>query len=125
MACEWIDADSRIMRARLSGLMTGADRTAIESRAKQAIGRFGSVRCLFVLEDFTGWQKGVDWGDLSFQQEYDGSVERIAVVGPEQWRDEALAFMAAPLRSTEIRFFDTSEAERADAWIHGPAQAGA
>lgn len=119
MACEWIDVDSRIMCARLSGLMTGADRAAIESRAKQAIGRFGGVRCLFVLEDFTGWQKGVDWGDMSFQQEYDGSIERIAVVGAEQWRDDALAFMAAPLRSTEIRYFDPTEATRAEEWIRG------
>ncbi len=119
MACEWIDADSKVLRARLSGLLTGSDRAQIEDNAKRAIARFGSVRCLLVLDDFGGWQRDGDWGDLSFQAENDAGIERIAVVGEEKWREDVLAFMAAPLRSIDIRFFDAAEAAVAEEWVGG------
>lgn len=119
MACEWIEADSRVLRARLSGLLTESDRTEIEQRAARSIARFGGVRCLLVLDGFRGWQPGANWGDLSFQQAHDAEIERIAVVGDESWRDDVLAFMAAPLRSVEIRYFDVANSEQAEAWIQG------
>ncbi len=117
MACEWTDVDSKIIRARLSGLLTRSDRAEIEDHAVRTIARFGTVRCLLVLDDFRGWESDDDWGDLSFQQAHDDDMERIAVVGDEKWRDDVLAFMAAPLRSVDIRYFDAKESERADEWI--------
>ncbi len=119
MACTWIDVDSRIIRARLSGVLTGSDLEEIRHRTAQAIARFGSVRCLFFLDDFRGWQSGDDWADVSFQEKHDAEMERIAIVGADEWRDEVLAFMAAPLRTTDIRYFDAPQSERADAWLRG------
>jgi len=117
MPCEWIERESQTLRARLSGVLTGADRDEIESATKDAIGRFGSVRCLIILDDFQGWKRGEAWGDLSFQQEHDDKIERIAVVGDEQWRDDVLAYMVAPLRSTEIQYFAAHHLDQANAWL--------
>ncbi len=117
MPCEWIDRDARVLRVRLSGVLTSEDREEIESATRRAVGGFGSVSCLIILDDFQGWKRGEAWGDLSFQQEHDDKIQRIAVVGDEQWRDEVLAYMAAPLRSTEIQYFAAHHLDQANEWL--------
>jgi hypothetical protein len=46
-----------------------------------------------------------DWGDVSFMNQQGQHIEKMALVGDEKWRDDALAFTAKGFRPTVIEFF--------------------
>jgi hypothetical protein len=41
----------------------------------------------------------------------------MAIVGDEAWEDLVLAFLAQPLRKAQIEYFDSSQIDKAEAWI--------
>ena len=51
-------------------------------------------------EGFAGWERHEDWGDVSFMTEQGQHIEKMAIVGDEKWRDDALAFTAKGFRPT-------------------------
>jgi hypothetical protein len=81
------------------------------------IGRIGPIRLLFVLREFGGWEADSNWNDLSFYIGYGDDIERIAIVGPERWRDETMMFAAADLRRAPVEFFDEDALTGARAWL--------
>jgi len=107
-----------IVHARLSGVMTLADQQAFEDLVKRLIDAGGKVRVLVTLEGFEGWAKDSGWGDdLEFQLEYANEIVRIAVVGDQRWKDQALMFVGKGFRDTEIEFFRPESSADAKAWI--------
>lgn len=117
MTFEWIDESTRIVRLRVSGELSGDDLEAVQRGMLEAIAEFGQISSLIILDSFQGWKAGEEWGDLSFQEEHDREIERIAVVGDERWRDEMLTFLLAPFRSAEVRYFADHDLARAEAWL--------
>ncbi len=117
MPVSWIDKGSRVLRMTVSGMLSADDMTAVQNTMLAAIKAYGNVSGLVLLEDFEGWNPDQQWGDLSFQEEHDREIERFAVVGDERWRDEMLAFLVAPFRSTDVRYFESDELARAEAWL--------
>jgi hypothetical protein len=53
----------------------------MQALAIEAIRRFGKISALFILDNFRGW------GDTSFLNEHDKDIDKIAVVGDEEWKD--------------------------------------
>ena len=101
---------------RLSGELSssewlGAQRKAAESMPPDRLTSF-----LVIAEDFQGWQRGGDWGNLSFQ-EHDDRIARMAIVADERWRDDSLLFAGKGLRKFEIEFFPLVDIEKARAWL--------
>jgi hypothetical protein len=70
-----------------------------------------------ILENFQGWQKGRGWDDVSFSERHDRDIERMAIVGPEQWRDLASVFAGKGLRSVAVEYFNHSELAQAKEWL--------
>jgi len=93
----------------------------IQSTIASEIARVGKVRLLFVLDRFKGWEKGADWGDMKFYDQHGENIERIAIVGEEKWRDDALMFALADLRKAPTRYFLPSEIDGARVWLAQPA----
>jgi hypothetical protein len=107
-----------IVHTRLSGVMTHADQQALEGLAKSLIDGGSKVRLLVTLEDFEGWSRDSAWGDdLGFQIDYGNEIVRVAVVGDQQWKDQALMFLGKGFRETEIEFFLPDSLARAKDWI--------
>jgi hypothetical protein len=75
----------------------------------------GKIVALVILDDFEGWERNDDWGDVSFVLEHDTDIEKMAIVGRERWRDEALMFAGAGLRRTPVSYFIDSDSARA--WL--------
>jgi len=44
-------------------------------------------------------------------------IEKMAIVGDEKWRDDALAFTAKGFRPTAIEFFPASSLHEARTWL--------
>ena len=70
----------------INGTFTFDDQTEIENKPRQEIQRRGKVKLLVLAEDFSGWGKEGDWGDLTFFNEYGPYIEKIAVVAQGKWR---------------------------------------
>jgi uncharacterized small protein (DUF1192 family) len=109
------DAGNRY-RLQMSGRITSSEWTVVEQQAAAEIVRSGTIRLLVDLRGFAGWE-GTDWSNLAFYVRHGESVERIAIVGDETWRSEALMFAGADLRKAAVAYFRPAEADGARAWL--------
>ena len=121
MAIAMHHESSNVFRLQMSGILRKADLDRCQDALVDEMNRIGPVRLLFVLQGFEGWEPKDDWGDLSFYVKHGDRIERIAFVGDERWRSEALMFSAADLRKAPVEFFAAHAAEDARAWLAAPA----
>lgn len=106
-----------LFRVEIRGMLRQADLAHQQSALAAAMSRAGPVKILFVLVGFTGWDPADDWNDLSFYVKHGDSIRRIAIVGDERWRSEALMFAGADLRKAPVEFFPASALADARAWL--------
>ena len=117
MAFTIIDATGPIISAKISGESTKSEVSQMQAAALAAIGRCGKISALFILENFTGWRQGDQWGDITFLTEHDKDIAKIAVVGDEQWRDLTDAFLAKGFRQAAVEYFLPADLAKARAWV--------
>ena len=84
MSVQISDNAGGILTVRISGKLTESELTDLQSRTAAAIRTYGRVRVLVLAERFEGWQRGGQWDDFSFEEEYDPDIERMAIVGDRQ-----------------------------------------
>ena len=101
----------------VNGAFTFEDQSEMENKARREIDRSGKVKLLVLAEQFSGWGKEGDWGDLTFLHEYDPYIEKIAVVAEGKWKDQILAFTGTGRRQAEVEFFFEGETEDARDWL--------
>lgn len=106
-----------VYRVEISGRLRKGDLDRCQRRLTAEIDRVGPVRLLFVLTQFDGWERRADWSDLQFFIEHGAAVDRIAIVGPQRWRSEALMFAGADVRRARVEFFPVGTASDARAWL--------
>jgi hypothetical protein len=106
-----------IYRLEVAGVLRMADLLESGALLSAEIGRIGPVRLLVVLEAFAGWDPQGPWNDLSFYVKHGDSIERIAIVGDDRWRSEAMMFAAAGLRKAPVEFFPGNDLAKARAWL--------
>jgi len=114
---EIVDVSEGSLTVRVTGTLKKSELDRAQASAREIIRRHGKVRFLVIAEDFRGWDREGDWGDVSFQMEYDEYIERIAIVGEKQWEDLALAFAGKGVRPAVIEYFLPSDLATARAWV--------
>jgi hypothetical protein len=102
---------------RISGLLKQSEFSAEQSTLARKIDSGSKPRLLFVLENFDGWERGVDWNDLDFMISHGGKISKIAIVGEPRWETLALAFAGAGVRRAPVKFFPANELEPARRWL--------
>jgi hypothetical protein len=107
-----------VYRVDIRGRLTEAELRALQRAAAEEIRRGGRIRLLIVLTDFEGWDNTAG-RDLGFYIRHGSDVERIAIVGDERWRNEALMFAGAGLRKAPVEYFRTRDALEAASWLAG------
>jgi len=108
---------ANIFRVDVRGLLRQSELERCQREVLDEASRTGTVRLLFVLEGFKGWDPSDNWRDMSFYVTHGDVIERIAIVGDERWRDVAMMFAAADLRKAPVEFFDEDALEEARAWL--------
>jgi hypothetical protein len=106
-----------LYRVEIRGTLRKSDLDRVQESLVAQMGPIGRARLLFVLEGFTGWEPQDNWSDMSFYVRHGDSIERIAIVGDERWREEALMFVAADLRKGPVQFFPAHAAADARLWL--------
>jgi hypothetical protein len=119
MSAEIIANTNGIVTIKISGKLTAPELAALQKSTGQLFHQQGRMRVLVLTENFEGWAKDGDWGDLSFQMEHDDDIERMAIVGERQWLDLALMFTAKGLRKFPIEYFVPADEVKARAWLAG------
>lgn len=117
MAYEIFDIDDAVICVRLSGCMRFADQQALQAVARQLIEQGKKVRVLALAENFQGWERTDDWGDVGFLMRYGDDIAKMAIVGDERWKEEVFLFLGKGLRSTEIEFFPQDSRMDAERWV--------
>src|SRR5687767_2441191 len=117
MSAKIVDATEGVLTIKFTGKLRQPELAAVQKSAGEFVQQHGKVRILAVVEDFQGWEKGDDWGDISVQTEIDPHIEKMAIVGERKWEELASIFVAKGVRSFPIGYFH--ELERARAWL-GP-----
>jgi len=117
MAFAIIDATGPIISAKVSGELGKAEVSQIQAAALEAIRRWSKISALFVLENFRGWKREGDWGDITFLTEHDKDIAKIAVVGEEEWRDLIYSFLAKGFRQAQVEYFLPADLAKARAWL--------
>jgi hypothetical protein len=118
MSAEITDYTTGIATVRVTGKLTQPELAAFQKSAANLIRQHGNIRFLVLVTEFQGWEKGGDWGDLSFQMEHDNHIEKMVLVGDKQWEDLALLFTAKGLRKFPIEYFPPTELAQARAWLN-------
>lgn len=112
-----IDASGPIVSAKISGELSKSEVNQIQAAAIEAIRRCGKISALFILENFRGWSREGDWGDIQFLIEHDKDIAKIAVVGDEKWKDLVAGFLAKGFRQAAVEYFLPSDSAKARAWL--------
>jgi hypothetical protein len=112
-----VDAAGPVISAKISGELSKSEVSQLQAVSLGAIKRHGKINALFILENFRGWKREGEWGDVSFLIEHDKEIGKIAVVGEDQWRDFTYAFLAKGFRGAEIEFFLAADLTKARAWL--------
>ena len=101
----------------VQGVLTFDDLKEVEKICHKEIVDGDKVRILLLAEEFSGWGKEGDWGDLTFMYEHDPYIEKIAVVAEGKWKDQLLMFIGPGGRQGEVEFFFEDETEDARDWL--------
>jgi len=98
-------------------VLTFNDQKEVEERARAEIDRSQKTKLLVLAEEFSGWGKDGDWGDLTLMHEYDPYIEKIAIVADEKWKDQVLMFVGAGRRQASVEFFFPGQEQDARDWL--------
>jgi hypothetical protein len=101
----------------VEGILTFNDLEEVQNNVSTSIDRSRKIKVLLLAENFSGWAKEGDWGDLDFMMEHDPYIQKIAVVTSEKWKDEIFAFLGAGMREASVELFLTGEEEKARDWL--------
>ncbi|HTM07843.1 MAG TPA: STAS/SEC14 domain-containing protein [Verrucomicrobiae bacterium] len=112
-----IDGAGPIVTAKITGELSKADVAQIQNIARAAIQRCGKISALLFFDQFRGWKTEPGWGDLTFLNEHDKNIEKIAIVGETRWKDDISAFLAKGFRHAAVYFFLPSEPYKARQWL--------
>jgi len=117
MSAIFENTEGNVWRLRISGLLKKSEMDAAQAAFTEHFKKEKTIRILAILDRFEGWEKGADWGDMSFMFEHGDNIEKMAIVGDPQWETETLIFSGAGYRRTEIKFFPTGQVAEAEAWL--------
>jgi hypothetical protein len=123
MGVQQLSSSKPILCFRITGTLTAAEVSGMQAATVSGIRNWGKVSALVILEDFLGWEQGPGWEDTSFSSDYDQNIEKMALVGPEQWRDWVCAFAGKGFRPVAIEYFSPSQLEEAREWLSMDAPA--
>ncbi|HEY1581837.1 MAG TPA: STAS/SEC14 domain-containing protein [Chthoniobacterales bacterium] len=108
--------EPNLVTVRATGKLTQEDYNQLIPVWQRLIDEEGSMRLLFVMEDFHGWKPGAAWDDFRFDAGHSHEVERVAMVGEKKWQ-AWLAKLGAIFMPERVRYFDLAALAEAERWV--------
>lgn len=108
--------DGNLITVHVSGTLTQEDYDQLIPSWEKVIAEQGSMRLLFVMEDFHGWKPGAAWDDFRFESRHAAKVERVALVGEKKWQ-EWFAKIGSLIAQENVHYFDLDDLSAAERWV--------
>lgn len=102
---------------RITGMLKKAEMDAAQDIAAAKWGSNARIKLLMVLENFKGWDKDPNWGDMTFYTEHEQKIIKIAIVGDPKHECEFMMFTGAGFRSAPVQYFPAEQIEQARQWL--------
>ena len=102
---------------RITGLLKKSELDAVQAAEAKQWTPATRVKLLVIVESFQGWERGADWGDVSFLVTQGEQIEKIAIVGDPKWETEFLMFAGGGLRKAQVKFFPSNQLAQARVWL--------
>lgn len=118
MPLTFVDSAGPVLDVRASGTLGRADYVGFEDAFSALRRRYGTLRVLWEMVDFHGWDAGGLWGDAKFDLKHYADVDRFAMVGEKEW-EKNLTELAKPFTAAKVKYFDVSQREAARRWVRG------
>ena len=106
----------KVLEVQVSGKLTHADYQRFIPAFERLVKQHGTIRLLFEMADFHGWDAGALWDDIKFDLKHFADIERLAMVGDKKWENGMSAF-CRPFTTAKIRYFDSATIQEARAWL--------
>lgn len=106
----------KIVVVRVAGKLVAADYEHFVPEFDRLVALHGKLRLLFDMTGFHGWTAGAAWEDTKFALHHFGDIDRLAMVGEEQWQ-HGMATFCKPFTRAAIRYFDRANAIEARKWL--------
>jgi hypothetical protein len=108
---------AHLYQLEIRGILTDSELQSAQRQMVEGLEKDKDVRLLVVLDHFGGWDPHSEWRDLGFYARYGDRIARLAIVGDERWRSQALMFAGADLRRTQVAFFPPADLPQARSWV--------
>jgi hypothetical protein len=76
----------KLLIVHINGKLTKADYEHFVPEFKRLIQQHGTLRVLFDMTGFHGWEVSAMWEDIKFGIEHFADIDRLAMVGETQWQ---------------------------------------
>ncbi len=110
------ETNDRVLALKTSGLITSADYEATMPELQKRFEAQGGIRAYLDWQELEGWDPAGESDAFMFRNYARGKFERIAIVGPEKWTDEAREM--AEHMNAKIRLFPPDQQDEAWAWVN-------
>ena len=108
--------EGNLVTVRVSEKLTEEDYETLIPAWERLLREQGSLRMLFVMEDFHGWEPGAAWDDFRFDVRHASKIERVAMVGEKKWQ-EWLTKIGRVFLPERVRYFDWADLVEAERWV--------
>jgi hypothetical protein len=102
---------------RITGMLRKSELDAALATEARQWGVTSHVKVLVIVEDFRGWERGADWGDMTFFETHGDQIDKIAIVADPQLETDLLMFAGAGFRRAPVKFFSANQLALARAWL--------
>jgi hypothetical protein len=107
-----------ILEVDLHGRLAREDYEDLEPSIERMIQRQGKINVLVTMHDFDGWSPGALWEDLKWEAKHFSDIEKLAIVGEEDWHKWMTRFCDA-FTNAEVRYFTLDQLGEAHVWLNG------
>ena len=106
-----------VLKIVAGGTLTKADYEELLPQVEALLRERGTLRFYIELEEFSGFELGALWEDITFDRKHMDSFGKVAVVGDRRWEEWGTKFSSL-FFSPEMKFFYHDKADEAWAWIN-------
>jgi hypothetical protein len=112
--------EQNLVIVNVSGVLMRTELDQAKKWVFEHIQQHGKIVALVVIEpEFNGLQEFVEWQDIEYDEYIQQHTKALAVVGSEQWSEDAILFLLGGLLPFPIKYFQAKEYPLAEAWLLG------
>ncbi|HEY2802097.1 MAG TPA: STAS/SEC14 domain-containing protein [Chthoniobacterales bacterium] len=109
--------EGNLITVRVSEKLTPADYADLIPAWDRLLAAQGSMRMLFIMENFHGWEPGAAWKDLCYGTKHARQVDRVAMVGEKSWQEWLTKIGSIFVIHTQVEYFDSAHLAEAERWV--------